>query len=72
MAAGSTEIEIGILNRQCIGHRRFESLDVLDPHVRQWNRRVNRERLCFRWGFTAAKARAVFRYARDTGQAQAA
>ena len=66
------EIEIGILNRQCMGRRRFESLDVLDPHVRQWNRRVNREQLRFRWGFTSTKARALFRYSGATDQNQAA
>lgn len=66
------EIEIGILNRQCMGRRRFESLTVLDPQVRQWNRRVNRERLRFSWGFTTTKARAVFKYLPRAAQNQAA
>lgn len=66
------EIEISILNRQCMGRRRFESLAVLDPQVRQWNRRVNRERLRFRWRFTTTKARAVFRYSWENAQDQAA
>jgi hypothetical protein len=66
------EIEISILNRQCMGRRRFESLAVLDPHVRQWNRRVNRERLRFRWGFTTKNARTTFKYLLRAGQNQAA
>ena len=57
------EMELSILNRQCMGRRRFESIAMLDPHVRQWNRRVNRERLRFRWGFTTTEARTTFRYA---------
>jgi hypothetical protein len=71
-AEASSEIEISILNRQCMGRRRFESLAVLDPQVRQWNRRVNRERLRFRWGFTAKKARTTFKYAPRADQDQAA
>jgi hypothetical protein len=58
--------------RQCMGRRRFESLAVLDPQVRQWNRRVNREQLRFRWGFTTTKARAVFKYLPRAAQNQAA
>ena len=56
------EIEIGLLNRQCIGKRRFPSLDELHAEVRQWNRRVNRMRLGFRWRFTTKKARSTFQY----------
>ncbi len=66
------EIEIGILNRQCMGRRRFDSLEALDHHVREWSRRVNREKLRFRWRFTTTKARAVFRYSWETAQNQAA
>jgi transposase len=66
------EIEISILNRQCMGRRRFESIATLDPQVRQWNRRVNRERLRFRWGFTTTKARTTFKYAPRADQNQAA
>jgi hypothetical protein len=66
------EIEIGILNRQCMGRRRFESIAALDPQVRQWNRRVNQRQLRFRWGFTTKKARAVFKYLPRAAQDQAA
>jgi hypothetical protein len=66
------EIEIGILNRQCMGRRRFESIAVLDPQVRQWNRRVNQRQLRFRWGFTTKKARAVFKYLPRAAHDQAA
>lgn len=66
------EIEISVLNRQCMGRRRFDSLEALAPHVLQWSYRVNRERLRFRWRFTTMKARAVFRYSWDAAQDQAA
>lgn len=56
------EIEISILNRQCIGRLRFGDIATLRPHVRAWNRRVNSERMHINWTFTSAKARSKFGY----------
>ena len=56
------ELAICILNRQCMGKRRFPSIDDLHPEVTMWNRRVNRERRRFSWCFTTAKARERFSY----------
>lgn len=56
------ELAICILNRQCMGRRRFRSIGALHPEVRQWNRRMNRERRGFEWRFTTEKARECFAY----------
>lgn len=56
------ELEICVMNRQCLGRRRFKSIDELHPQVRQWSRRMNRERRCFAWCFTPDKAREKFGY----------
>ena len=56
------EIEISILNRQCIGTQRFETQRELKAQVQAWNRRANAQRIRFRWAFTTEKAREKFRY----------
>ena len=56
------ELEICLLNRECIGSRRFRSIDTLHPEVRQWLRRINREGRVFAWRFTTHKARRAFAY----------
>jgi hypothetical protein len=54
------EMEIGLLNRQCIGTLRFEEVPTLRVHVRAWNRRANKERRCINWRFTRRAARKKF------------
>lgn len=56
------EIEIGLLNRECMGRRRFETQERLQAEVRAWNRATNRKRVKIRWGFTRDKARKKFGY----------
>lgn len=56
------EIEIGLLNRQCIGRRRTACLDALRAHVKAWNRWVNRIRQTIDWRFTRKDARRRFGY----------
>lgn len=56
------ELEICLLNRECIGRRRFRSIDALHPEVQQWLRRINREGRVFAWCFTTDKARRTFAY----------
>ena len=56
------ELEICLLNRECIGRRRFRSIDDLHPEVQQWLRRINREGRVFAWRFTTEKARQTFAY----------
>jgi transposase len=54
------EIEISILARQCLAHRRFSSLKNLRRECSAWNRSVNRHRLKFNWTFSRLDAANVF------------
>jgi hypothetical protein len=45
------EIEIGILSRQCLGHRRIPDLKPLRREAKAWNRRMNRDRVMITWKF---------------------
>lgn len=56
------EIEISLLSRQCLGHRRIPTLDQLVAESRAWNRKMNRQRLRIDWQFTRSAARKKFRY----------
>jgi hypothetical protein len=56
------EMEIGLLNRQCLGTLRFEDLTPLRHHVNAWSRRANRERRQINWTFTRRAARKKFAY----------
>ena len=56
------EIEIGIYARQCLGKRRFPSLEILDRETRAWNLRINRDRVTINWKFTRKAARLKFDY----------
>lgn len=49
------ELEIGILNRQCLG-RRFANAALLIGEVAAWQRRRNAEHRGIRWGFTRQDA----------------
>jgi hypothetical protein len=56
------EMEIGLLNRQCLGTLRFQDLAPLRHHVRAWNRRANQERRTISWTFSRRAARKKFGY----------
>jgi len=56
------EIEIGLLNRQCIGTRRFPEISILRDEVNAWNARTNRARTRIEWVYCRDKARADFGY----------
>jgi len=49
------EIEIGILDRQCLG-RRLPSRAVLASEVAAWQKRRNMERCCIQWTFSVQDA----------------
>lgn len=49
------EIEIGILDRQCLD-RRFPSRVVLTSEVAAWQKRRNTERRCIQWTFSIQDA----------------
>lgn len=56
------EIELSLLSRQCLGHRRIPALETLRQEVRAWNVRANRRQLRINWKFTRKMARNKFGY----------
>lgn len=56
------EIEIGVCTKQCLGKRRFGTIQFLRSEVLKWERRSNREKRKINWTFTTAKAKKKFRY----------
>lgn len=56
------EMEIGLLNKQCLGTLRFEDTGPLRRHAAAWNRRANRERRRINWTFDRRAARKKFGY----------
>jgi DDE superfamily endonuclease len=60
------EIEIGLLSRQCLGHRRIPDLATLRRETRAWNRRMNRAHVTINWRFDRRAARRKFCYKRKS------
>jgi hypothetical protein len=58
------ETELSIFVRQCLGHRRIESLPVLRSETAAWNRRANRNKMTIDWKFTTRAARKKLKYKR--------
>jgi len=56
------EIEIGLMNRQALGTRRFPDLPSLRQQVNAWHRRANKAQQKVAWTFTRKKARKTFAY----------
>ena len=54
------EIEIGLIARQCLKHRRIATLGELREELQAWNLRANQQRVKINWTFTAKKASAAF------------
>ncbi|WP_230391701.1 MULTISPECIES: IS630 family transposase [unclassified Oceanispirochaeta] len=55
------EIEIGIMNRQCLGGKRFPNIEILRKNVNAWKNRMNKQKVKFDWKFTFKKAKIKFR-----------
>jgi hypothetical protein len=55
------EIELGLLTRQALGKRRFDTIEALRDQVTAWERRANHARLKINWRFSRKQARKVFR-----------
>lgn len=56
------EIEIGLLNRQCLGKRRLPTFRRLRSEVEHWRRDVDARRVRIDWKFTCEDARDLFGY----------
>lgn len=56
------ELQISLLSRQCLGHRRISDLRTLQREVRAWQCYANAHRIRTDWRFTTKKARQRFRY----------
>jgi hypothetical protein len=53
------EIEIGVLDRQCL-NRRIPTAQEMKKEVRAWTKRRNRDKCTITWKFTQEKAEEVF------------
>lgn len=53
------EIEIGILDRQCL-HRRLPTAEKMTKEVRAWTQRRNKHKCTIKWRYTKEKARKTF------------
>lgn len=51
------EMELSILSRQCLGHRRFATASELDTAIATWQFDRNRRHCGTNWRFTTAEAR---------------
>ncbi len=49
------EIGISLFARHCLGQRRIPSLRELQRDAREWDRRMNRDRIAIDWLFTRTK-----------------
>ena len=56
------ELEIGLFSRQCLGKRRFGTIQILRAEACAWSRRTNRNRITINWTFDRKKARKKFKY----------
>ena len=59
------ELEISILNRQCLGGLRISDIDELRRHVGAWHRSAEKTRVTVDWRFTSNDARTLFHYTRS-------
>lgn len=57
------EIEIGVLNRQCI-RGRIPTESALKEKIRVWSKERNKQKKTIKWSFTVEKAREKFKYER--------
>lgn len=55
------EIEIGIMDRQCIG-KRISDKKLLIENISIWRKDRNKQRIKINWKFTKQEARRVFKY----------
>jgi hypothetical protein len=60
------EIEIGIFSRPCLGNRRIPNLKTLRREAKDWNQRMNRDRVKIAWKFDRKTARRKFGYKRNS------
>ena len=55
------ELEIGVLERQSLKGMRFPDINILESHVKVWEKDRNTEGINISWRFTKEKARKVFK-----------
>jgi hypothetical protein len=59
------ELEIGVIERQCLKDRRFSSLQILENEVNAWQNERNAKGIKINWKFTTDDARKAFKYGRN-------
>ena len=56
------EVALSVLSHECLGNRRFETIDILDRELEAWKIRHNANRKKVDWQFTTAKARTKLKH----------
>jgi signal recognition particle subunit SEC65 len=56
------EIELSLVSRGCLGHRRIDTLSLLRTEVGAWTSNADRTRIKIQWRFTRHDARRKFGY----------
>lgn len=56
------ELELSLVSRGCLGHRRLADLRQLSAEIQAWNTRANRTKTRIQWRFTRKDARRKFGY----------
>lgn len=59
------ELEIGVVERQCLKGRRFPTNEALEIEVNAWQHARNERGIKINWKFTTSDARDVFKYSRN-------
>lgn len=59
------ELEIGVLERQCLKDMRFSTIPILEHAVDAWQRDRNKRGIKIKWKFTTGDARKAFKYSRN-------
>nr|MDO8115492.1 IS630 family transposase [Candidatus Sigynarchaeota archaeon] len=59
------ELEIGVLERQCLKDTRFPTIPILEDAVDAWQQDRNECGTKIKWKFTTADARKAFKYSRN-------
>jgi hypothetical protein len=55
------EMELSLLSRQCLGSRRFGTVQAMDAEIAAWQRQRNKRRCGTHWRFTTSHARTKLR-----------
>ena len=56
------EVALSVLSHECLGNRRFETIEILDRELEAWKAKHNANKKKVDWQFTTAKARTKLKH----------